>query len=151
MLLHFKVNVDHRNNSRVITDFNLRVIIGSWHLSHEIYVWVWSGFALESGSRKLGSNIMRTTSLWTLLLDLRSNITLLSGLRSFMWVLRATSHTRLRASDRCISSTLIGGKGGVGLSSLQIMFEGPTDGVSECKMDVKATWILTWHQMDHAS
>ena len=26
-----------------------------------------------------------------------------------------------------------------------------TNGISECKMDVKSTWILTWHQMDHVS
>ena len=24
-----------------------------------------------------------------------------------------------------------------------------TNGVCECKMDVKSTWILTWHRMDH--
>ena len=23
--------------------------------------------------------------------------------------------------------------------------------ISECKMDVKSTWIPTWHQMDHVS
>jgi hypothetical protein len=26
-----------------------------------------------------------------------------------------------------------------------------TNGVSECKMDVKSTWITTWHPMDHVS
>ena len=26
-----------------------------------------------------------------------------------------------------------------------------TNGVSKCKMDVKSTWISTWHQMDHVS
>jgi hypothetical protein len=26
-----------------------------------------------------------------------------------------------------------------------------TNGVCECKMDVKSTWILTWHHMDHVS
>ena len=26
---------------------------------------------------------------------------------------------------------------------------GGTNGVCECKMDVKSTWILTWHRMDH--
>jgi hypothetical protein len=26
-----------------------------------------------------------------------------------------------------------------------------TNGVCECKMDVKSTWIHTWHQMDHVS
>ena len=31
------------------------------------------------------------------------------------------------------------------------MLEGPTEYVCECKMDVKSTWILTWHLMDHVS
>ena len=39
--------------------------------------------------------------------------------------LRVTSHTRLRAQHHCTSSTLIGGKGGVGPSSLHITLEGP--------------------------
>ena len=26
-----------------------------------------------------------------------------------------------------------------------------TDGVCECEMDVKSTWIPTWHRMDHVS
>ena len=26
-----------------------------------------------------------------------------------------------------------------------------TNGVCECKMDVKSTWIPTWHRMDHVS
>ena len=38
--------------------------------------------------------------------------------------IRATSHTRLRARDT--SSTLIGGKGGAGPSSLHTALEGPT-------------------------
>jgi hypothetical protein len=28
------------------------------------------------------------------------------------------------------------------------MLEGPTEYTSECKMDVKSTWIPTWHPMD---
>ena len=40
--------------------------------------------------------------------------------------LRATSHTRLRACDHYTSSTLIGGKGGAGPSSLHTTREGPT-------------------------
>ena len=58
--------------------------------------------------------------------------------------LRVTSHTRLRARDHSTSSTLIGGKGGAGPSSLHTMLEGPT----EC---ARSTWIPTWHQMDHVS
>ena len=40
---------------------------------------------------------------------------------------RATSHTRLRACDHYTSSTLIGGKGGAGPSSLHTTLEGPTE------------------------
>ena len=40
---------------------------------------------------------------------------------------RATSHTRLGARDHYISSTLIGGKGGVGSSSLHTTLGGPTE------------------------
>jgi hypothetical protein len=44
---------------------------------------------------------------------------------------RATSHMRLRAGDHYNSSTLIGGKGGAGPSSLHTTLEGPTEGVCE--------------------
>jgi hypothetical protein len=64
--------------------------------------------------------------------------------------LRATSHTRLRARDQYTSSTLIGGNGGDGPSSLHTTLEGPKEYVNS-KMDVKSTWISTWHQMDHVS
>ena len=43
---------------------------------------------------------------------------------------RATSHTRLRARDHYTSSTLIGGKGGAGPSSLHTTLEGPTEYVN---------------------
>ena len=43
------------------------------------------------------------------------------------------------------STILIGGKGGAGPSSVHTTLEG-TNGVSECKMDVKSAWILTWHK-----
>ena len=49
--------------------------------------------------------------------------------------LRATSHTRLRARDQYTSSTLIGGKGRAGPSSLHTTLEGPTECTCECKMD----------------
>ena len=65
--------------------------------------------------------------------------------------LRATSHTRLRSRDQYTSGTLIGGKGGASPSLLHTTLEGPTEYRSECKMDVKSTWIPTWHQMDHVS
>ena len=45
-------------------------------------------------------------------------------------LIRATSHTRLRARDRYTSSTLIGGKGGAGPSSLHTTLEGPTEYVN---------------------
>jgi hypothetical protein len=44
--------------------------------------------------------------------------------------LRATSHTRLRACDHYTSSTLVGGKGGAGPSSLRTTLEGPTEYVN---------------------
>ena len=44
--------------------------------------------------------------------------------------LRAASHMRLRARDHDTSSTLIGGKGGAGPSSLHTMLEGPTEYVN---------------------
>ena len=58
--------------------------------------------------------------------------------------LRATSHTRLRARDHYISSTLIGGQGRAGPSSLHTIIEGPME-------YVKSTRIPTWHRMDHVS
>ena len=45
-------------------------------------------------------------------------------------VLRATSHTRLRARDHYTSTTLIGGKGGAGPSSLHTTLEGPMEYVN---------------------
>ena len=44
--------------------------------------------------------------------------------------LRAISHTRLRARDHYTSSTLIGGTGGAGPSSLHTTLEGPTEYVN---------------------
>ena len=60
-------------------------------------------------------------------------------------VLRATLHTRLRARDRHTSSTLMFE---AGPSSLHTTLEGPTEYVSECKKDVKPTWIPTWHRLE---
>jgi len=45
----------------------------------------------------------------------------------------------LRAGDHYTSSTVIGGKGGVGPSLLHAMLEGPTEYVNG-KMDVQSTW-----------
>jgi hypothetical protein len=42
----------------------------------------------------------------------------------------APSNTRLGALDQCTSSSLIGGKGGAGPSSLHTMLEGPTEYVN---------------------
>ena len=44
--------------------------------------------------------------------------------------IRATSHMRLRARDQYTSSTLIGGKGGAGPSSLHTTLEGPMEYVN---------------------
>ena len=43
---------------------------------------------------------------------------------------RATSHSRLRARDQDTSSTLIGGRGGAGPSSLHTTLEGPMENVN---------------------
>ena len=53
---------------------------------------------------------------------------------------------------RPLQSTLIGGKGGAGPSSLlqTMTLEGPTEYVNARWM-VKSTWIPTWHRMDHVS
>jgi hypothetical protein len=56
--------------------------------------------------------------------------------------LRATSHTRLRAQDKCTSSTLVGGKGGAGPSSLHTTLEGPTE-------HVNARWMSSLHGFLH--
>jgi hypothetical protein len=58
--------------------------------------------------------------------------------------LRATSHTRLRTRDRYTSSTIIDGEGGSGPSSLHTTLAWGTNGVWECKMDVKSTWIHSY-------
>ena len=63
---------------------------------------------------------------------------------------QATKATRLRPRDHYTSSTLIGGKGG-SWSKFASHYAWGTNGVWECKMDVKCTWIPTWHQMDHVS
>jgi hypothetical protein len=62
-------------------------------------------------------------------------------------------HTRdtLIARDHYTSSTLIGGKARAGPNLLPTWYAWGTNGVWECKMDVKSTWIPTRHQMDHDS
>ena len=55
---------------------------------------------------------------------------------------------RLRACDHYTSSTLIGGQGGAGPSSLCTKLEGPMKWVCECKVDVTSTWISSWHQIN---
>ena len=57
-------------------------------------------------------------------------------------IVRPTSHTRLRTRDHYASSTLIGGKGGAGPSSLHTMLEGPTEYVN-------ARWMSSLHGFMH--
>jgi hypothetical protein len=64
-------------------------------------------------------------------------------------ILKATSHTKLRARDQYSSSTLIGGKGGADPSSLHTTLEGPKEYVYA--RGVNSTWIPTWHRIDHVS
>ena len=54
---------------------------------------------------------------------------------------RATSHRRLRARDHCTSTTLIGGKGGAGPSSLHTTLEGATEYVN-ARWNARFTWIV---------
>ena len=64
----------------------------------------------------------------------------------------ATSHMRLRARDHHhTSSTLIGGKGGVGPKfNLHTTLEGPSGVyICECKVDVQSMRVPTWQQIDH--
>jgi hypothetical protein len=56
--------------------------------------------------------------------------------------LRATSHMRLRARHHFTSSTLIGGKGGAGPSSLHTTLEGPMEYVN-------ARWMKCLHGFLH--
>ena len=73
------------------------------------------------------------------------------------WLVLSELHTGLRARDHCTSSTLIGGKGGAGPSSLlHTMLEGPPEYRSECKMDVQSTrflhgieWIMFHGHLDY--
>ena len=57
-------------------------------------------------------------------------------------MLKATSHTRLRAHDHYTSSTLIGGKNRANPSSLHTTFEGPIKYVN-------ARWMLSSHKLPH--
>ena len=66
-------------------------------------------------------------------------------------MLRATSHMRLRARNHYTLSTLIGGKGGAGPSSLHTMLEGPTKYVNARWRSSLHGFLPTWHQMDRVS
>ena len=59
-----------------------------------------------------------------------------------MWLVRATSHTWLRARGHYTSSTLVGGKGGAGPTSLHTTLEGPTEYVN-------ARWMGSLHGFLH--
>ena len=61
-----------------------------------------------------------------------------------------TSHTRLRARDHCTSSTLIGGKRR-SRSKFTSHYAWGTNGVCECKINVRAPWFSTWHWKNHVS
>jgi hypothetical protein len=59
------------------------------------------------------------------------------GYQYWFSLLRATTHTRLRARYHYTSSTLIGGKGRAGPSSLHTMLEGPTG----TNRDQRSMWM----------
>ena len=70
---------------------------------------------------------LEVSFLWPIPNLWRSMAQILSNLSACNEQLRATSHMRLRARDQYTSSTLIGGKGGAGSSSLHTMLEGPME------------------------
>jgi hypothetical protein len=61
---------------------------------------------------------------------------------------RFTHETEAR--EHFTSRTLISGEDEVGPRSLPTTLEGPIEHV-KCTMDVKSTWISTWHPMDYVS
>ena len=64
--------------------------------------------------------------------------------------LRATSHTRLRARDHYTSSTQSHWwKRWTRSKFASSHYAWGTNGVCECKRDVKSTWIPTWHWIVH--
>jgi hypothetical protein len=62
--------------------------------------------------------------------------------------LRATSHMRLRAHDHYTSRHSHWWKRR-NRSRFTSHYACGTNGVCECKMDVRSTWISTWYKMDH--
>jgi hypothetical protein len=64
--------------------------------------------------------------------------------------LRATSHTKLRARDHYTSNHSQWWKRW-SQSKFASHHTWGTNGVCECKMDVKSTWTYAWHRMDHVS
>jgi hypothetical protein len=61
-------------------------------------------------------------------------------------------HTRDREPVTlfCTSNTLIGGNGW-SQSKFTSHYAWGTNGVCDCKMDVKTSWFPTWHQLGHVS
>ena len=51
----------------------------------------------------------------------------LAFLNGHLYLIRATSHMTLRAHDHYSASSLIGGNGGAGPSSLHTILEAPTE------------------------
>ena len=67
-------------------------------------------------------------------------------------IVRATSHTRDREPVTIALQALsVVEKAELVQVCLHTVLEGPTEYICECKMDVKFTWIPTWHLMDHVS
>ena len=76
----------------------------------------------------------------------RHPISQLIGLR-----LRATSHTTPSESPWPLHFKHSHWWKRRSWSKFTLHYAWGTNGVCECKMDVKSTWIPTWHQMDHVS
>jgi hypothetical protein len=98
------------------------------------FVSCWQLIGTEAESSWLQSKPIRSQCVWSLLKSPRHKKVAM-GKRS-MWgkcnmsAIRATSHMRLRAHDHYTSSTLLGGKGRAGPSSLHTTLEGTTEYVN---------------------
>ena len=66
-------------------------------------------------------------------------------------ILRATSHMRVRAYMWPLHFKHSHWWKRRRWSKFASHYTWGTNGVCECKMDVKSTWIPTWHRMDHVS
>ena len=140
-------------NHSLLNSKQLHVVIFRFFLINLMYIpyillkwwvvflksWTWTGYFSPSTSSSV-------TTLLRLLIGPPRTLFCFTNWEG----LYTTSHTRLRAHDQYSSSTLIGGKGWLGLSLLHTTLEGLTEYVNARWM-LKSTWFPTRHQMDRVS